>query len=452
MKKTWLVVLVVLLVAVAALFVIKKPGEKQATSGKIVVVVNNGPKETDTVKLRDFKKKIARFNEVYPDIEIRWTDRNYSPDSFATSMAGGTAEDVSSVYATEGYIADRGYALDMTDMINNWEHRDQLNVEMLQPFTRNGRYNGFPEFGYIMALAYNKSLFRQAGISEPPNTWEEFVEVAKKLTNRQKGIAGFGILGRGAEAGWGFLNWVWQAGGDFQREENGQWKAVFHEPEAVKGLEFIRDLRWEHDVLQSNLLVVMEDLMPMFAAGQLGMMMVTGTTNNVPNKINQFGINKDDVGIALLPAGPAGRANQMGGAYLVINPNSPKEVQEAAFKWITWSQLYSWDPEIIKEQAKDLRAEGRVGSLSILPIFSGEIDRKAREVMSANLDVFIDFADVQEAAKYIRPEPPFFSQQLYSEYLGPVVEEVLTKKNTNPAKLLADAAKSFQERFLSQVN
>ena len=72
--------------------------------------------------------------------------------------------------------------------------------------------------------------------------------------------------------------------------------------------------------------------------------------------------------------------------------------------------------------------------------------------MSANLDVFIDFADVQEAAKYIRPEPPFFSQQLYSEYLGPVVEEVLTKKNTNPAKLLADAAKSFQERFLSQVN
>ena len=109
-------------------------------------------------------------------------------------------------------------------MINNWEHRDQLNVEMLQPFTRNGRYYGFPEFGYIMALAYNKSLFRQAGISEPPNTWEEFVEVAKKLTNRQKGIAGFGILGRGAEAGWGFLNWVWQAGGDFQREETASGK------------------------------------------------------------------------------------------------------------------------------------------------------------------------------------------------------------------------------------
>ena len=63
-------------------------------------------------------------------------------------------------------------------------------------------------------------------------------------------------------------------------------------------------------MLQSNLLVVMEDLMPMFAAGQLGMMMVTGTTYNVPTMINQFGINKDDVGIALLPAGPAGRATR----------------------------------------------------------------------------------------------------------------------------------------------
>lgn len=453
MKKLTIVILALFLVVVVTIVAIKQKsgGDQKTAAGKIVVVVNNGPKETDTMKLRQFKDRIARFNKVYPDIEIRWTDRNYSPDSFATSMAGGTAEDVISVYATEGYIADRGYAQDLTDFINNWEHRDQLNVEMLQPFTRDGRYYGFPEFGYIMALAYNKKLFKAVGIPDPPNTWEEFVEVAKKLTDRKKGISGFGILGREAEAGWGLLNWIWQAGGEFEREEGGKWKAVFHEPEAVEGLKFIQDLRWKHNVLQPNLLITMNDLMPLFASGQLGMIMVTGTTYNVPTIINQYQMKFEDVGIAMLPAGPSGRANQMGGAYLIINPNSSKDVQEAAFKWITWRMLDEWDPRTIKKNGEELRREGRVGALSILPVFKGELDQKAREALAEYKDVFVDFADVGEAAKYIRPEPPFFSQQLYSEYLGPAVEAVLTDMRANPTKLLAKAAKSFQERFLSQV-
>ena len=51
-------------------------------------------------------------------------------------------------------------------------------------------------------------LVDSQGEATAPATWDEFVETAKKLTNRQKGIAGFGIMGNGAEAGWGFLNLV----------------------------------------------------------------------------------------------------------------------------------------------------------------------------------------------------------------------------------------------------
>lgn len=40
-----------------------------------------------------------------------------------------------------------------------------------------------PIYGNAYALYYNKKMFAQAGIEEPPTTWEEFVAVAKKLTH-----------------------------------------------------------------------------------------------------------------------------------------------------------------------------------------------------------------------------------------------------------------------------
>lgn len=458
MKKWWVWLIIVAVVAIGIFAVNSNRGKQQAQDdqGKIVVVMNAGPKETDKVAVQRLKEDIARFNEVYPNIEIRWTDRPYAPDSFTTSMAGGTAEDVISLWATEGYVAERGYALDLMDLLAQWEYKDQLNEDVLAPFVRDGRVYALPSNGYIMGLFYNKKLFKEAGLVDSqgegivPANWDEFVETAQKLNNKQKGIAGFGIMGNGAEAGWGFLNWVWQAGGDFQREIDGTWQAVFAEPEAVKALEFVKDLRWKHDVLQSTLLATSQDLMARFASDQIAMMFAA--QDRIPALVNQYGMDLENIGVALLPAGPAGRANQMGGNYYIINPNRPPEVQEAAFKWITWMILGSMDPERIRENGEDLRKQGQIGALTALPIFVGETDKKAREAAASYKDVLVDFPDVWlEAAKYMRPEPPFFCQQLYSEYLGPAVQAVLTEKSADPQKLLAQAAKGFQERFLNSV-
>ena len=338
-----------------------------------------------------------------------------------------------------------------------WEYKAQLNKDVLAPFVREGKVYALPKDGYLMGLLYNKKLFKEAGLldsrgnAQAPADWDEFVAAAKKLTDRKKGIAGFGIMGNGAEAGWGFLNWVWQAGGDFEQEKGGTWKAVFAEKEAVEALKFIRDLRWQHDVLQSTLLATSNDLTARFASDQIGMMFAA--QDRIPGLVNQYGMKRDDIGVALLPAGPAGRANQMGGNYYMINPKSPVKVQEAAFKWITWKILGAMDPERIRENGADLRRQGQIGALTAMPIFIGETDRKAREAAAPYSDVLVDFPDVwKEAAKYMRPEPPFFCQQLYSEYLGPAVQAVLTKRDAEPQALLTKAARGFQERFLTQVN
>ena len=86
------------------------------------------------------------------------------------------------------------------------------------------------------------------------------------------------------------------------------------------------------------------------------------------------------------------------------------------------------DPERIRERGEDLRKEKRIETLTALPIFVGEVDRRMRDVAEEYSDVLVDYHEVWlEAAKYLRPEPPFFCQQLYSEYLESVLQEVSYK-------------------------
>ena len=45
---------------------------------------------------------------------------------------------------------------------------------------------GVPNEIDVYALNYNKALFKEAGISAPPKTWDEFKAAAKKLTDKSK--------------------------------------------------------------------------------------------------------------------------------------------------------------------------------------------------------------------------------------------------------------------------
>ena len=53
---------------------------------------------------------------------------------------------------------------------------------------------GIPNEIDLYALNYNKKLFAEAGIAEPPKTWDEFLADAKKLTDKSKGQQGFGLI------------------------------------------------------------------------------------------------------------------------------------------------------------------------------------------------------------------------------------------------------------------
>jgi multiple sugar transport system substrate-binding protein len=57
-----------------------------------------------------------------------------------------------------------------------------------------GTLYGIPNEIDVYALNYNKALFSEGGISAPPKTWDELKDAAAKLTKKDAGQQGFGMI------------------------------------------------------------------------------------------------------------------------------------------------------------------------------------------------------------------------------------------------------------------
>lgn len=426
-----------------------------SSQGVITITVNNGPREGDKNAEEESRLNLTLFNKRYPNIRVKMSSWQFTPETFLTKMAGGTCTDVIGMFATEGIgVAEKNLALDLTERTKAWKAYPDLNPAILAPYTVNNRYYGIPAgpySGYIMGLFYNKKLFKAAGIidkkgeAKPPETWEEFITDAVKLTNRINNISGFGICAATGAAGWYYLNWVWQAGGDFEQKKGDKWIAVFNEPPAVKALQFLKDLRWKYDILQPNFLIDNEEAFKLFASDQIAMAFMTPEW--IPILVEKYGVDINNIGVTILPAGPAGRVNQMGGGYAIINPTISQEKQDACWKYI----IFAHDTETFEAITKLRKEQGRIVGIPQLCAYQREQKKIYDQILDKyrNIPVYERFRD--EASKYVKAEPPFFCQQLYSEALSPAIQAVLTDKNADPKKLLDEKVAMFQTRFLDTI-
>lgn len=105
-----------------------------------------------------------------------------------------------------------------------------------------------PYYASTMAMFYNKSLYSQAGVKNPPTTWNDFVEVGQKLSSPTKGK--FGVADAPAE---GTQPWhvIWllttQLGGLFINR-NGD-KALLDSDEVVEATRFWLDWMGKYKIV-----------------------------------------------------------------------------------------------------------------------------------------------------------------------------------------------------------
>ena len=136
------------------------------TTLKLVEVITS-PERTDTLK-----DIVAGFEKSHPGVHVEITSLAWGSafEKFATMVSAGDVPDVMempdrwlSLYANSGRLES------LEPYLAKWDQTSGLNDRALEL----GRYVDktaymLPYGFYLRALFYNKTLFQQAGVAEPP--------------------------------------------------------------------------------------------------------------------------------------------------------------------------------------------------------------------------------------------------------------------------------------------
>jgi ABC-type sugar transport system permease subunit/ABC-type glycerol-3-phosphate transport system substrate-binding protein len=244
---------------------------------------------------------------------------------FLMAMAGDNAPDIFYVNFRQYYnFIDQGFCRPLDDLVAQDPHSlDRVNPIIQKVVTSyDGHIYAIPFYQVAMALYYRKDHFLQAGIKSPPKTWDEFYEDSKKLTEAAPGRTGFEMgAGPGGITAYYWDNFLWQAGGDaLIRLPDGTAKANIANEAGVRALDFYRKIiteKWQgadgktYGPAASASTQIGKDI----AAGNVSMWFAY--TNDVV--LNMVDLDPALVGIARMPAGPGGPANEINAGMWAIN-------------------------------------------------------------------------------------------------------------------------------------
>lgn len=435
--------------------------------GKVVLEVGNWPdgdvEKEEAARYAEYK---AEFEEKYPDIMIKdGNSYGYDTQTFNVKASAGKLPNFLETWFTEiNKIADAGYACDISSKLSKSGLKDEINPDMLELLTDdNGRIYGVPKEAYAQGLFINKKLFIEAGLVDEngnpktPTTYDEVAEYAKIIKDKT-GVSGFSIPTTSNAGGWHLLNIAWSYGTEFMEENSdGGYTATFNSQEFKDALQYIYDLRWKYDVLPDNKVLDIAEHRKTFATYQTAMMF--GDPSVVNDFVTKYGMNKDDIMLAKIPAGPAGRYSQMGGGVVIFTANSMPEQVDAGLKWL---EFIGRTPVITAEAEDKIRADykktiedgGVVFPKEFFSIWrSQEREEKIQQIAADYANVKMeDYADYYDfIGVTIRPEEPVACQELYAVLDG-VIQEILTNKNADIDALAKTANDDFQKNHLDKLN
>jgi multiple sugar transport system substrate-binding protein len=173
-------------------------------------------------------------------------DWNSIDQQVSTMIQNNQPPDVLNLNSFSSYAKD-GLLYSADDALSPKTRED-----FLEAFARGGTYRdklyGFPILASARAFFYNRDLLAKAGVAEPPRTWDEFVQAARKVQATGGDAIGYALpLGpEEAQAEWSI--WMWNNGGDWKSGD--AW--TINSEKNVQTLQFLADLANKYKVTQVN--------------------------------------------------------------------------------------------------------------------------------------------------------------------------------------------------------
>ncbi|MEU0089903.1 extracellular solute-binding protein [Kribbella sp. NPDC006257] len=415
----------------------------------VTITVGNRPKPDKPADVASFDRNVKKFMDAHPNITVKSTETSWDAQTFQAQVAGGSLPTVMSISFTEPLNMIPNKQLpDITDELKLVDLTKDLNPNTLKLVQDDkGRIYGVPFEAFSVGLAYNRALFKQAGLDpdKPPTNWDEVRQYAKQITEKT-GKAGYAQLTKDNTGGWMLTTMTYSMGGTVQSDDGK--KSTFNDAPTKKALQLLKDMRWTDNTMGTNFLYNQEEARQDFAAGKIGMIMQAPDAYDMC--VKNFGMKPADFGEGALPqdGGPFGTLT--GGSIKMINPKSTKNEIVAALKWIKSQEFDKYtSQELAVQDAKNAIADkGFVGRPGVTPLSQETYDQynKWREPYNnVPVEQFKGYIESTKTLKLL-PEPSNKGQEVYA-LLDPVVQQVLTKKDADIDKLLTDAASKIDARL-----
>jgi len=280
-----------------------------------------------------FEKTIADWNDSHEQkIELVYVPNSeyINGTKLATSFASGTGPDIFIISPGDFLRYYNGGVLhDLTPFIDEAARKDFAESVIANRMV-DGKIYGIPMEVEPMAMYYSVKAFEEAGLNENdvPKTWEELLEVAKKLTTPER----YGVLFETTPGYYQNFTWypfLWQGGGEFQGKDG---KSAFDSPATVQALKFWQDAINSgvapRQVLGNGANDATANLGSGYCAMQnVGIWAISQLVNNAPDV--PFGVFR-------LPTPPGGKYVTVGGGWAFV-ANAKGRNPDVAAEFCAWA-------------------------------------------------------------------------------------------------------------------
>jgi multiple sugar transport system substrate-binding protein len=286
-------------------------------------------------------------------------------------------------------FAANGYIADLSDRFSE-EERSEFLPAPIEANTYEGRIYGVPWYTDAGMLYYREDLLEQSGFSEPPRTWDELKEQARKV--QQDSDTRYGFVFQGADYEGGVVNaleYIWTSGGNVLEGED---TVVINSPEARRGLEIERSMIEDGIAPEGVSQYKEQESATLFLSGDAVFMRNVPRMYALASDPGESNITPEQINITSLPVAEEGLQSysSLGGWNFFMNANSRNA--DAAYEFIRFMSA--------PEQQKFRAIKG-----SVLP---------TRQELYQDEEVLqnVRVAELgQEAIRNTRPRPvsPFYS-------------------------------------------
>jgi ABC-type glycerol-3-phosphate transport system substrate-binding protein len=214
------------------------------------------------------KKWIDLYHKKRPDVQVEWIDKKGTEFStfYQTQVVAGTAPDIIDV---QGGLwleyASQGGLVDLTPYLKrDKDYTSKIYPEFIKNWDFEGKSYGVPFYVTKTLLFYNKLMFKEAGLDGPPQTVDQLMQYAEKMTKGEKS----GLM----TLNFDWLYWPFFAASGVDLVTPDLKKAAFNTPKAVALVEklakatqsgVINKISWTGRWVEPN---------GAFAAGTVGML------------------------------------------------------------------------------------------------------------------------------------------------------------------------------------